>query len=119
MDISIEISGPTALVDVAGDIEAGNASQLRYQVDTVLVDGVRNVVMDIAQVSFMDSSGIATLVQVFKKVREGQGSFHLCNVAPQVLRVFELTQLDRVFSIFPHREEATSGLLGEEDAAEE
>ena len=57
-------------------------------------------VIDLAQVDFMDSSGLVALVTGLKAARESGCRLVLCNVQPPVRLIFELTQLDSVFEIF-------------------
>ncbi|RME46511.1 MAG: anti-sigma factor antagonist [Chloroflexi bacterium] len=108
MEIQVERNGTVAVVAVAGQVEAATAPQLREQFDGLLGDGEQNFVIDLSGVTFMDSSGLATLVQLFKRVRIGHGDVRLCGLQPEVQRIFELTRLDRVFDLFPDRVEAVA-----------
>lgn len=56
--------------------------------------------IDLAQVDFMDSSGLVSLVTGLKAARQSGCRLVLCNVQPPVRLIFELTQLDSVFEIF-------------------
>ncbi len=62
-------------------------------------------VIDLAEVDFMDSSGLVSLVTGLKAARESGCRLVLCNVQPPVRVIFELTQLDLVFEIFNTYEE--------------
>lgn len=112
MDINVEKEGAIAVVGVSGDVEAATAPALRDSLDTLLGDGYQQFIIDLDNVPFMDSSGLATLVQLFKRVRIGNGDVRLCSIQPPVQRIFELTRLDRVFDIFPGRSEALASLSG-------
>jgi len=57
-------------------------------------------------VEFIDSSGLAAFVRLFKRVRIGEGDVRLCGLRPEVFKIFELTRLNRVFDIFETRAEA-------------
>jgi len=108
MEIKVERDSTVAVVAVSGDVDAATAPQLRQQFDELLGNGDQNFVIDLSGVAFMDSSGLATLVQLFKRVRIGHGDVRLCGLQPEVRRIFELTRLDRVFDIFPSRQEAVA-----------
>jgi len=103
MEINVERNGTVAVVAVTGDVDASTAPDLRQQFDDLLGEGQQNFVIDLSGVSFMDSSGLATLGQLFKRVRIGHGDVRLCGLQPEVRRIFELTRLDRVFDVFPDR----------------
>ncbi len=108
MHIQVERNGTVVIVIVAGEVDAETAPQLRDQFDDLLTRKEQNFVIDLSQVSFMDSSGLASLVQLFKRVRIGHGDVRLCGLQPEVSRIFELTRLHRVFETFPDRAAAVS-----------
>ncbi len=103
MDVDLEHNGDVVAVVLRGDVDAAVTAELRQQLDDQLADGRQNFVVDLSDVAFMDSSGLATLVQLFKRVRIGHGDVRLCGLQPNVRRLFELIRLDRVFAMFPDR----------------
>lgn len=64
------------------------------------------VVVDLGQVTFIDSMALAVLVQGMKHCREQNGDLYLCNLSQPVRIIFELTCLDKAFAIFPTQAEA-------------
>ncbi len=92
------------VVALRGDVDLGNSPAARK----VLLDAVergRGVIIDLSGVSYIDSSGIASLVEAFQKARQKGTGFALVSVSPSALRVLELARLDKVFSIHPTVEE--------------
>ena len=65
-----------------------------------IVNAGHDVLVDLSQVPYMDSSGVASLVEAYQLSRTGGTRMALVAVTPQVLRVLELARLDRVFPIF-------------------
>ncbi|NOK60442.1 MAG: STAS domain-containing protein [Chloroflexi bacterium AL-W] len=65
------------------------------------------VTVNLAGVQFIDSSALATLIQAMKRYRQQQGDVYLCNLQQSVRIIFELTQLEKAFTIFATEEEAT------------
>lgn len=61
--------------------------------------------LDLGNISFIDSLGFAALLSVLKKARDNSGSFRIFNIRRDVLRVFLLLQLQKVFQIYETREE--------------
>ena len=106
MNINVTEENGIVIVAVEGDIDAATAPQLRERFDELLAEGEHSYVIDMAGVEFMDSSGLAALVRLFKRVRIGEGDVRLCGVRSEVLKIFELTRLNRVFDIFETRAEA-------------
>ena len=88
------------MVAVEGDIDVETAPQLRECFDKLLAEGEHSYVIDMAGVGFIDSSGLAAFVRLFKRVRIGEGDVRLCGLRPEVSKIFELTRLNRVFDIF-------------------
>ena len=63
------------------------------------------LLVDLAGVPYMDSSGVASLVEAYQSARQSQGFFGLAAATPGVVRVLELARLDQVFNVFPGIEE--------------
>ncbi|GAC1360271.1 MAG: STAS domain-containing protein [Herpetosiphon sp.] len=67
------------------------------------------VIVNLSDVHFADSSALATLVQGMKRCRQRDGDLYLCGLQQPVKIIFELTRLDRAFSIFPDEQAAING----------
>ena len=96
----MELQRETGTLRVAGRVDAVVAPELRDAVITLVADnaGVA-VTVDLSGVDFIDSAGLACLVQGMKRARQGGGDLRL--TAPEngdAFRVFELTRFDRVFA---------------------
>jgi anti-sigma B factor antagonist len=71
-------------------------------------DGENHIVLDMASVNFMDSSGLGAVVSVLKHMGP-EGRVHLCRVTPGVMAVLKLTRMDRVLRSFDSPEAAAAG----------
>lgn len=83
-------------------IDASTAIAFKTKLFGFLRDGYFNIILNLADVSFVDSSGLGVLVSALKEVSP-QGEIKLCEVRDGVRSIFELTRLDTVFDI--HRSE--------------
>lgn len=90
------------------DLQVGNT--LSEQISEVTPHPEQLWVIDLAEVEFMDSSGLVPLVKALKAVRQSGCRLVLCNVQAPVRLVLELTHLDSVFEIVDNYQEALSGL---------
>ena len=93
MDLSIVTVFPEkdeALVEVAGEVDISCASDLREELDRALEMGARSVVLDIAEMSYIDSTGIGVLVGFAKRAEEAGCAFTLRSPLKNVRRVFGL-----------------------------
>ena len=88
-----------------GRVDAFNIKELSERWDALLEDGVVNFVIDLSDVTFLDSAGIAALVSLLKKSRKDGGDTKL--VWPRLAdaqRILRLTKFDRVFEMFDSAE---------------
>ncbi len=97
--------GPTCVVSFRGEFDLEHSPTAR-EVLLRHVEARRDVVVDLSEVSYIDSSGIASLVEAFQQARKGGTGFALAAVSPGALRVFELARLDQVFTIHETLDEA-------------
>ncbi len=89
----------TLIVSFAGEVDLEHAQQARE----ILLDQVgrrRRVLVDLSDVEFIDSSGIASLLEALQKATKAGTGFGLAAPSPAAARVLELTRLDRVFPVF-------------------
>ena len=107
MNINIEEKGSTVLIEVKEErLDAHNSSELKTEMLSLFDEGKNNLVVDLKDVRFVDSSGLGSLVSGFKNASARNGNLKLSGLQPQVKSMFELTRLHRVFEIFPGAEEA-------------
>jgi anti-sigma B factor antagonist len=90
-------------------VDAAAAPGLKTKVSERFDQGSRKVVLDLADVQFMDSTGLGTLLSLVKRVPPG-GSLALCGCGAAVMELMKLTRLDRVFQVFPDAAAATLAL---------
>jgi anti-sigma B factor antagonist len=91
-------------------LDAHNSAELKDWILKVLEDGTQNLVIDLAEVRFIDSSGLGALLSGYKNAALRSCNFALAGLQPRVKSVFELTRLHRVFDIHVSSQEAlTSG----------
>ena len=108
MQIDVKKENDVVVVAVEGDLDINTSPDLRDKFEELIGQGENQYVIDLAGVPFMDSSGIAALVSLYKRVRIGAGDVKLCSIQAEVLKIFELTRLNRVFQIFDSRADAVA-----------
>ena len=86
-------------IQVVGELDCHTAPRLRSTLLALVEDGVREVTLDLAGTSFVDSTGLSVLVGGLKRLRELGGDMVLESPTKPVLRVLELTGLDTVFTV--------------------
>ena len=108
MDLTIttrEAEGRT-VVAVAGEIDVYTAPRLREEITELVAAGTYNLVIDMSEVEFLDSTGLGVLVGGLKKVRAHDGSLQLVCNQDRLLKIFRITGLAKVFVIHDTAEAA-------------
>ena len=108
MQMKKRLEGETVILTVeANRIDAANAVYLKDAFSKSISDEAGRILMDLNQVTFMDSSGLGAMVAAMKQLN-GTRKLELCNLSPAVDKVFTLTRMYTVFGIHPDMESALS-----------
>lgn len=94
-----------------GILDGATTNELKLQVSDLLHQGTDIVLLDMKQVTFMNSTGIGAMVAMLKIVRAKGKQIYLCGLTEQVKIIFELTKMDRVFKTFIDQQEFESKVL--------
>jgi anti-sigma B factor antagonist len=105
MGSSTRIEKGTTIVDVVGQIDLGSSPALRKTLLETL-NGTKSVAINLSAVRYIDSSGIASLVEVLREARNSEKRLVLFGVTGAVLQVLQLTRLTGVFEICETEEQA-------------
>lgn len=97
------------VLELSGRFDAHTVPQVSDWIKIKMTDQP-HLVIDLVNVTFVDSAALATLVQGMKQCREQDGDLLLCRLAQPVRIIFELTRLDRAFAIFNSVPEAVASL---------
>jgi anti-sigma B factor antagonist len=92
--------GPWSVIDVQGEVDMFTAPKLRERLVETVDQGHYQVIVNLQGVSFMDSTGLGTLVGGLKRVKEHDGTLALVCSSRPVLRVLSITGLNNVFPIY-------------------
>lgn len=107
LDINARSKGDMYIVDVRGEVDLYSSKMLRDYIFTAIKQRQPQVVIvELSNVTYIDSSGIATLVEGLQLARKYETQFKLAGLSQLVLEVFQLVRLERVFEIYPSEEEA-------------
>src|SRR5262245_3168032 len=87
------------IVAPQGEIDLSRAPSLRTQLAAAQASKPRKLIVDLAAVSYMDSSGVATLLEAMRTIQRAGGKLILCCLQDRVRSIIEITRLDTVFTI--------------------
>ncbi|MGC4806829.1 STAS domain-containing protein [Micromonospora sp. DT233] len=98
--LSVRPGRGCTVLEVHGELDMATSPQLRKGLQRLVDAGDRQVVVDLAGVGFMDSSGLGVLVAMFKALRAADGRLCLAAVQPSVRSVLAVTSVDRAITVY-------------------
>ncbi|WHH61543.1 STAS domain-containing protein [Petroclostridium sp. X23] len=101
MVITAENRNDRIRIKVPQNFAIKEVDQFRKQMYDLINAGEKAFDIDFSQCSFIDSAGLGVLISIYKKCMEKGGSLKLYSLQPEVMRIFTLTRLDKVFEILP------------------
>lgn len=87
-------------IEMPENFAVDEADELREKFNYLMKDGEKNFVLDFRKCTFIDSTGLGVLVSVYKKCKSINGSLKLYSINEQVMKIFSMTRLDKVFEIY-------------------
>lgn len=107
LDINSEHLEDVCTLRLTGEVDVYTAPRLKEALVQHIEDGCTDIVIDLGGMGFIDSSGLGVLVGALRRVKEREGSIRLICDRENILKIFRITGLDKVFPIFSTLEEAT------------
>jgi anti-sigma B factor antagonist len=109
LDVETGTIGDAALLRLRGEIDVYTAPRLRQAIIDLVDGGATRIVVDMEKVDFLDSTGLGVLVGGLKRVRMKEGSLAIVTSQDKILKIFDITGLNKVFPIHSSLEEAVPG----------
>ena len=106
LEVVWEARDDTTILKPEGDIDLGRSPTLRNDIRKAIEEKPRRLVVDLSGVSYMDSSGVATLVEAMQLARKASTKLVLCSLTDRVHSIFEIARLDQFFTITTTLDEA-------------
>jgi len=110
MAVKTEAKNGLMVCRVDGEIDIACSPELKKIFDKLISQKTPKIVIELSKVTYVDSSGLATLVGILKNMRSYGGKMRLSGLTPKVKSLFEITKLDKLFEIMASEEEAIAGL---------
>ncbi|TVQ18349.1 MAG: anti-sigma factor antagonist [Leptolyngbya sp. DLM2.Bin15] len=98
MNSHVKVVQPTGILD------STKTNQFRAEISELVNSGAKIILVNLKDITFIDSSGLGALVIALKTVRSAGGRFYICSINEQVRILFELTSMDQVFEVFDNQE---------------
>ncbi len=94
------------VLDVTGEIDIYTTPQFKDAVSAAIDEGKPSIIINMTQVSYMDSSGFGTLLSATKRLRPVEGGLYLTGCNEAITRMLQITRLNTIFGIYATEEEA-------------
>jgi anti-sigma B factor antagonist len=101
-----KVGDGTYVISLSGEVDLYTAPEFKQQLLDVIAEGAKEVVVDFTSTTFIDSTTLGVLVGGVKRLRSQDGMLSLVSSDRNITKIFEITGLDRVFTIYPTRDEA-------------
>ena len=107
MNISTKVMDDVLVIGFGeeANLDSSNTDEFRKEIARH-VEGKNKIVINLANVAFLDSSGVGTLIAIWRNASSNSGDLRLTGIRPAVRTIFEITRLHRVFEIYETEEEA-------------
>ena len=94
------------IVDLSGEVDFYNSSKVRERFINLVKQKGKAILINLSEVTYIDSSGLATLIELMQKLNEYGGKLKLSGLDQSVRNIFEVSKLTDVFSIYEREQEA-------------
>lgn len=100
MEYATSQEGKVTVIELSGEIDVSCAPQLKDLLQGLVDDGKNRLLINLAGVSFMDSTALGIFINASKRNQQAGGAIKFANPQNELRKVFSLTQTDKIFSIF-------------------
>jgi anti-sigma B factor antagonist len=111
-NVSVRQAEGVSLVDVSGRLTSFESKAFRQMIHALVKDGNTNIVLNLTDLEYLDSSGVGELVRNYMSVIKKGGAMKVVGLAPKVEQILKITQLYQVFPEFPDEASALESFVG-------
>lgn len=113
LKISAARTGDFMVISLQGEVDVYSAGMLREEIIRQVDAGEYDIVVDLSEVDFLDSTGLGVLVGGLKRVKPHDGQLGIICRQEKILRIFRITGMDKIFPIYAGVEELGSARVGD------
>lgn len=105
--VSNNLENGELLVKIEGEVDVYTSIDLKKELTKLVESDQKNIIIDLENVNYMDSSGLGVLVALLKELKKIGGELKLISLPVSVKKIFDLTRLTKFFNIYNNLDEAT------------
>jgi len=110
LKIETQSEGGATVVSLSGSLDVATSPKLKAELTRASDSGQRNIVVDLTQVEFLDSTGLGALMGAHRRAVENDGKFAIVVNDGPIERLLNITGLSRVFAVYATAKEALAGI---------
>lgn len=111
LNIELEVKKEVLCIRLSGELDHHTADELRNRtMDAIENEGIRHIVLNLEQLSFMDSSGLGVILGRYKQIKQLDGEMVVCAISPPIQRLFDMSGLFKIIRLEPTEENALQRL---------
>jgi anti-sigma B factor antagonist len=99
----------TGILALEGEIDLHRSPQVKELLEPLVAQKVPRILLDFSAVTYIDSSGLATIIETLQRIQSYGGKFAMFGLRDSVRSIFEIARLDQIFRIFPDEAAAVAG----------
>jgi anti-sigma B factor antagonist len=108
--VTASVGEENYVVALTGEADLFTAPELKHELTGLVDGGARSIVVDLSRTTFIDSTTLSVLLGAIKRLRPNGGEMGVVCRDRNIRKIFEITLLDRVFSLYETREQALAEL---------
>ena len=108
MAVRIDPKQGLTVCHIDGEIDINSSPAIKKSFDKLISQKTPKIVINLSKVTYVDSSGLATLVEILKNMRSYSGRMRLACMSPKIKSLFEITKLEKLFEIVADEQTAIS-----------
>ncbi|MFK2824268.1 anti-sigma F factor antagonist [Bacillus sp. B190/17] len=111
LTVELEVTDQVLCMRLAGELDHHTAESLRNQAsEAIEKENVRHIVLNLGDLTFMDSSGLGVILGRYKHIKQKDGEMVVCSISPAVRRLFDMSGLFKIIRMEASEQEALERL---------
>ncbi|PLR76377.1 anti-sigma F factor antagonist [Bacillus sp. V3-13] len=111
LNINMEVKRDVLCLRLSGELDHHTAEELRTQATKAIAEfDIRHIILNLEQLSFMDSSGLGVILGRYKQIKQVDGEMVVCAISPAVQRLFDMSGLFKIIRLEPSEQFALERL---------
>jgi anti-sigma B factor antagonist len=108
MDIVETSRGGVSIIEIKGRLDSKTTGELEHKILGVLEGDGQKLLVDMADLDYINSSGLRVLVMAYQRLKQSGGTLAISGTKDYILEVFEIAGYHRLFNLFPNQDDALS-----------